>query len=93
MIGLKPWEYYSYTEQEYLELLEGYQLKEQKEWEKVRLVAWYAANSQHMKPIKQVRKIMELPLIDGVATDREEYAKRRIREAKEMIEKQKARPE
>jgi hypothetical protein len=85
VIGLRPLEYYSFTEQEYLELLEGWQLKEQKEWEKVRLLAWYAGNSQSMKPIRDIRKIMQLPLIDGEVTDREAYAKERIRQAKEMI--------
>jgi hypothetical protein len=42
-----------------------------------------------MKPIRDIRKIMQLPLIDGEVTDREAYAKERIRQAKEMIATQK----
>lgn len=40
-------------------------LKDQKDWEKVRLLAFMSANSNpNRKPIKDLKKIMRLPLID-----------------------------
>lgn len=40
-------------------------LKDQKDWEKVRLLAFMSANANpNRKPIKDLKKIMRLPLID-----------------------------
>lgn len=66
---LRPWEFYRFTESEFYDAMEGAQLAEQKQWEKIRLLCLYAANGDKMKPVKSVQDIMQLPAIDGQVTN------------------------
>ena len=64
MLGLKPWEYYRYTQREYAELLEGYELKRQIELDAIRWHATIVARVGGAK-VKRPKDLMKLPLIDG----------------------------
>lgn len=65
MLGLKPWEYYRYTVQQYNELLQGYELKRQIELDAIRWHATIVAQVGGAKKIRKPKDLMKLPLIDG----------------------------
>ena len=65
MIGLKPWEYYRYTQREYDDLVKGFELRQQLELDRVRWLATIIAKSNGAKKIKRPSDLMKLPLIDA----------------------------
>ena len=57
------------SESDYCLMIEGWQLKDQREWAKFRLVCQYSI-SGHLKKTMPLQKIIELPLIDGRVNDK-----------------------
>lgn len=59
-------DYSRMTYAEYLAMVEGYQISQQKEWERFRWLGVAIVNQYAKQPIKDPRKLMKLPLIDKV---------------------------
>ena len=49
---------------EYMAKVEGYQIMEQKQWEHTRFISMFVLNGYAKKPIRDPKKLMELPLVD-----------------------------
>lgn len=77
MLGLKPWEYYSYSARDYQATLNGYNLKNEIHLDSVRWLATVQARVAGAKKVRKPQDLMKLPLIDGKAN---------LNKAKAMIE-------
>lgn len=65
-------------------MLEGWKLKDEEEWERVRFQCYYAANTMYWAgPTKDIRSIMQLPTVDGEETT-ESLKDKIIRKQKEL---------
>lgn len=59
-LGLHPWEFYRYTWAEFTAKRKGNADKELREWQRTRLIAYYAA-APHMKKGFKISDIFPLP--------------------------------
>jgi hypothetical protein len=82
-IGLRPDDFYEMTFFEYQCVCEGYDLRQARDWDKIRTIGFFIFKSVGDKKSQSPRDIMNIPVLDGGDdTGRRDHLVRRLMEWK-----------